>query len=545
MKKTGLLMSGLLLVSALANTSMANSDFGLLDNTGKFHQLSRYRHLDAVAVMSYAANNDGTRAAAERFAQSCQAAGEQLLCFLINATDEVDAIRSHTAPGGLPVLIDSAQIVSRTLDITHHGQVVTLNPASHDPLDPYVPEFAELTQTSAVQYRFIDALADRTISYQEEIAPLLQQRCAYCHVENGLAPWAMNRYLMVMGWSPMMRETLITRRMPPGQIDDAVGDWQNTHNLSDAELALLVEWIDRGAPREGDGDPLAAPRPEAEPWPLGEPDLIVELPEQELPATGNVDFIVERVPLNLPDNRWLRAISYQIGDKSVLHSLLVYALDKQTNSNDPDDLISDSNADYISVYVPGELSDSFADDTGFLLGAGHDLAIKLRYLTSGRPTVDRTRIGLYFHDETPARQLQTIALENPDLQIPPNVVEHTESLDSAPLAVDAWLESYSPHAHSRGKSMSVSAISPQGDEELLINVANFNYNWQLAYRPSQEKLLPAGTVLSAETIYDNSASNPFNPEPDLTVDAGYSDRSEMFSHFIRIAVPITDAAHRP
>lgn len=545
MRKTGLLMSGLLLMSAMMNDSLANSDFGLLDNTGKFHQLSRYRHLEAVALMSYTASEDGTQAAAARFADSCATAGEELLCLLINASDTPDAIRGHEAPGGLPVLIDSAQIVSRTLGISHHGQVVTLDPASHDPVDPYVPAFAELTQDSAVVYRFIEALAERSISYQDEIAPLLQQRCAYCHVENGLAPWAMNRYLMVMGWSPMMRETLITRRMPPGQIDDAVGNWQNTHNLSDAELALLVEWIDRGAPREGDGDPLAAPRPEAEPWPLGEPDLIVELPEQRLPATGNVDFIVERVPLDLGEDRWLRAISYQIGDKSVLHSLLVYALDKQTDSSDPDALISDDNADYISVYVPGEQSDSFADDTGFRLGASHDLAVKLRYLTSGRPTVDRTRIGLYFHRETPARELQTIALEKPDLQIPPNVVEHTETLSSEPLSADAWLESYSPHAHSRGKSMSVSAVTPEGNEEPLINVANFNYNWQLAYRPSREKLLPAGTVLRAETIYDNSASNPFNPEPDLTVNAGYSDRSEMFSHFIRIAVPLTDAAQRP
>ena len=76
----------------------------------------------------------------------------------------------------------------------------------------------------------------------------------------------------------------------------------------------------------------------------------------------------------------------------------------------------------------------------------------------------------------------------------------------------------------------------QGDEdELLINVANFNFNWQLDYRQANENWLPDGSRLRAETIYDNSEANPFNADPDQELSHTYSDQGEMFSHFIRIS----------
>jgi hypothetical protein len=342
---------------------------------------------------------------------------------------------------------------------------------------------------------------------------------------------------MVLGWSPMIRETVITRRMPPGQIDPNVGNWSETHNLSDAEMAMLVEWIDRGAPRDGSEDPLTQPPPEADEWPLGIPDLIVELPEEVLPATGVVDFRLKRVALNLPEDKWLRAISYSVGDKSVLHSLLVYALDSDTEPSTGEAMIAAGNADYLSVYVPGETDDVFRPDSAFLLQADRDLVVKLRYLTSGRPTVDHTRIGLYFRDTAPAMLLQSLMLDNTSIRIPPEAGNHVEVLETPAASSDYYLEAYSPHAHNRGKRMRLTAIYPDGSEELLINVANYNFNWQLAYTLPERKHLPAGTRLRAETVYDNSDANPFNPDPDLEIGSGTSTWDEMFSHLLRVTVP--------
>jgi hypothetical protein len=524
----------------------ANSDFGLLDHSGRFHQLSRYQMAEAVVVMSVSMDDSQSWANAARLAQSCQSLAPDLVCLLLNASDAPDDIRAlESTPGGLPVLIDSSQTVARSLQIETLSQIVWLTPRTARFARRPAFVLPAFDAGAPLQYRFIEALAGRQISYQQEIAPLLQRRCAYCHVEDGLAPWAMNRHLMVMGWSPMMRETVLTRRMPPGQIDNSVGHWQNTLELTDAEMALLIEWIDRGAPREGNEDPLAEVSYATADWSAGAPDLIVHVPEQQLPATGNVDFLVKRVSLDLPQGQWLSAISYEVGEKSVLHSLLVYALDKTVASTDPDDLIDPANSEFISVYVPGEAQDRFAADTAFWLAADKDLVFKLRYLTSGRETVDNTRIGLHFATSTPERRLRTLTLQKEDLQIPANTVDFSVTQQTAPLPLDAWLESYSPHAHSRGRSMSLAVTHPDGSTEALINVANFNYNWQLGYRPSRVISLPAGSVLTAETTYDNSINNPFNAAPGQNVGAGYSDSKEMFSHFIRISESLTDAARTP
>jgi hypothetical protein len=558
------LLPALLLVCLMTvpTALIADGDFGLPDHRGNFHQLSRYAGHAAVIVLPFSYNDQPSLQAAEQLgARQAQLSEQSVLVWLLNASDDAGLVRSQVdSPGNFPVLIDGSQTVARTLDVEHLGEFIVLDPVSLGVLYRGFDDISllngvltealaakatgrpsrlerstdELTGTQ-LTYRFIEQYAGREISYQQDIAPLLKQRCAYCHVENGLAPWAMNRYIMVLGWSPMMREVVITRRMPPGQIDNAVGNWVNTHELSDEEMAMLIEWIDRRGPRSGEGDPLAESVLDVAQWPHGEPDLIVDVPEQFIPATGNIDFLVKRVTLDLQEDTWLSAIAYEVGDRSVLHSLLIYAVDKNLQSTDPDDLIASPGAEFISVYVPGESVDEFAAESGYLLGKDKDLVFKLRYLTSGRETVDRTRIGLHFSKTPPQRRIRTLALEKHDFSIPANTSQHREVMLSEPLANDVLLESYSPHAHSRGRSMLVSVRYPDGQEEALINIPNFNYNWQLAYRPSELKQIPAGSVFRVETVYDNSASNPFNPSPDQITGQGYRVDSEMFSHFIRMA----------
>lgn len=547
-------------------------DIGLLDQHGNFHQISRYSNDNLVMIMPVSMNEPNSLANAHAMQTMAEEMADQGIVALFLESDasalEDPETRSQTIADWastegltLPVLIDGSQTAAATLNVTALGEVIGMDPeglsayfrgewdetavrtAIGDILAgrPVRPTFAE-PSGPALTYHYQETFAKSGISYANDIAPLLMERCAFCHIENGLAPWAMNRHLMVMGWSPMMRETLVTKRMPPGQIDGQVGNWQTSHELSDEELAMLVTWIDQRAPREGDEDPLAEPRPEAPEWEAGEPDHVVNLPAQQIPATGTVDFMVERVPLSLAQDRWLSGIAYKVGEKSVLHSVLVYAIDKANDTMDPIELISPENSDYFSVFVPGETVDDFAPDTGFLLKADQDLVVKLRYLTSGREELDETQLGLYFRDTPPERRLRTITLQDEELSIPANAANHKVVMRSETLGEDVRLESYSPHAHSRGMQMRLYLETPEtGDEdELLINVANFNFNWQLDYRQANENWLPAGSRLRAETVYDNSEANPFNADPDQTLSHTYSDQGEMFSHFIRISEAMPD-----
>ena len=99
---------------------------------------------------------------------------------------------------------------------------------------------------------------------------------------------------------------------------------------------------------------------------------------------------------------------------------------------------------------------------------------------------------------------------------------------SITIADDAELFSLTPHMHFRGKRMRFTATYPDGKTEELINIANYNYNWQLAYTLRQPKFMPAGTVITAVGAFDNSARNKSNPDPDRSVPWGLQSWDEMF-----------------
>ncbi|WP_339857817.1 hypothetical protein [Pseudohongiella acticola] len=560
----------LALTGLFAGSVTASGDFALLDHKGQFHQLSRYAEQDAAVILVVSDQDQTSRRALASLQQIRQrlqtdSSANDIVYFLLYAEANPDRrlVQSMVAvqETDVPVLLDDAQIVLATLEAQQLGDVFVLDPGSQEvvyrgglgaPDDSGDSQTDALTQALTgtlggssdveesaratgpdINYVYQQQLRERTVSYQSEIAPILQRRCAHCHVEEGLAPWAMNRHLMILGWSPMIREVVMTRRMPPGQIDGYVGDWQQTHELPAQELATLIHWIDQGAPQDGEVDPLSEAKPETEAWPLGEPDLVVDVPAQSLPATGIVDFLLESADLSLSEDKWLRAVAYDVGDKSVLHSLMIYARNEGAPVMSETDLIDPEVSDYVSIFVPGERADEFPANSAYQLQADRDLAFKIRYLTSGRETVDRTRIGLYFQDEAPDMVVETLEIANKNISIPAGAAEHRETALSEPLASDMYLSSLSPHAHGRAKSMQLTAVLPDGERELIANVANYNFNWQLTYRLQQPLLLPAGTRLEAVTVYDNSLANPYNADPDVSVQWGVSDQDEMFNHYVR------------
>src|SRR5690606_13151915 len=124
----------------------------------------------------------------------------------------------------------------------------------------------------------------------ETIAPLLTEHCVACHGPGGIAPWAMTSHRMVLGFAPMIREVLRTRRMPPWHADPHVGTWTGDRSLSAEEMATIVHWVEAGAPRGSGPDPLEAIAAPASDWPLGEPDLVLTLPAFDVPATGVVNY---------------------------------------------------------------------------------------------------------------------------------------------------------------------------------------------------------------------------------------------------------------
>jgi len=531
-------------------------DFSLLDQDGYFHQMSWYDDHAAIALLVQANSSDAATAALDDFAALQQKYEQQgIQFFMINPMGKLnrDAVAEELAQQGIsiPVLMDDTQYVSESLGISQTGEVLVYDPKS------FIVEFrgpagVELEQALAaliagddvpvaqvamsgepVNYAAKTAHSQDLPSYEKDIAPIIADNCASCHREGGIAPFAMDSHTMVQGWSPMIREVLMTKRMPPGQVGGHIGEFINDMLVEQSDQQKLLHWIDAGSPQDGEVDPLAELTWPESKWAFGEPDYIIRIPEQTIPATGVLDYINVRVPIETDQDYWVRGSQYVAGDRTVLHHTLNNLIPPDADrrrrgflgGGDPD-------AANITAYIPGAEPEWMPENTGGLLKAGSTLALQLHYTTNGRETTDASEIGLWFYPdgEVPEKRLSgaCACIFTPTwTNIPPYDPEFIQEA-SVTLSKDAYLRSFTPHMHFRGRYMRFFAEYPNGNREELINIANYNYNWQLAYTYEEPRLMPAGTKLIAVGAFDNSAQNPNNPDPARSVPWGQQSWDEMF-----------------
>ena len=556
MKKflTGL-SAALALLPAAAMAAERVGDFALLDHEGYFHHMAWYDDHKAIALLVQVNGSADTEQAVASFRDLHARYDSQGIEFmLINPLGESRAAVQQAAASyglDLPVLIDDAQLISEALGVDKAGEVFLFDPRSFQviyrgPADqPLSDALAEITAGSAVSnpvvatrgaavtYPARDRNMARTVSYEKEVAPILAENCASCHRDGGIAPFALDSHSMAQGWSPMIREVLMTKRMPPGQIDPHVGDYVNSYTVTPEDQQTLLHWIAQGSQRDGTVDPLAELQWPPTEWAFGEPDLIVELPPQTIPATGVLDYRDVVVPFEgLTEDRWVRASQYIAGDRTVLHHTLNSIL--PPGSNGRGNFLGGGDADQanITAYIPGAEPSHEPENTGGLLKAGSQLALQLHYTTNGRETVDNSRIGIWFYPEgvVPEKRMsgQCACIFTPDWSnIPPNDPDFEQS-KAITVPRDAYLHAFLPHMHFRGKRMRFEAQYPDGTREELINIANYNYNWQLRYQLREPKLVPAGTVIVATGAFDNSTQNKMNPDADRSVPWGLQSWDEMF-----------------
>ena len=159
----------------------------------------------------------------------------------------------------------------------------------------------------------------------------------------------MTEYTMIRGFAPMIREVVRTKRMPPWHADPHIGQWQGDRSLSIEEIQTLVHWIEAGAPR-GDGpDPLESVKRASSKWPMGEPDLVLDIPGFEVPATGVVNYQFPYLKNPLDHGIWIKATTILPGDRSVVHHVLAGSTESNELPGREDNLFEN----YIIGYAPG------------------------------------------------------------------------------------------------------------------------------------------------------------------------------------------------
>jgi peroxiredoxin/mono/diheme cytochrome c family protein len=551
-------------VGLSANAADQISDFSLIDHQGKFFQLSRAADNDAIVLVAHDDTRDARRAASDLEDLIEQFTDKKVAFLMIDSTGAADKVAmreiAEEADITTRILMDDTQLVAEELGITRVTDAVIIDTNTMEVVyrgalssrqadgdrasrrsATYVADALNsllsgeeiaaeqlASKADAIAFTARDSQAGK-VSYANDIVPILEQRCVTCHMEGGIAPFAMTNHQMIQGWSPMIREVVYTKRMPPGQIDnDYVDDFHNINHITIEETQKLVHWIDNGSQNNDGVDPLAAFKPELVKWGYGEPDIVIPIPAQNIPATGVQEYRNLQLPLDLPEDVWVKAVEFEPGDTTVLHHIIAFAYGP--DGMNEFELLNQGIG--LGAYAPGNEINTYPEDSGFPLKAGGGLMLQMHYTTSGKEAVDASEIGLYLWDEPPTRPVLGGSAAELEINIPPFAARH-EMVATKKFRKDSYLTMLGPHMHYRGYDANFKLVYPDGTEEEILNVPNYQFNWQKVYDFKEPLFIPEGTEMVFSGTFDNSEMNPFNPDPSQTLSWGEQTWQEMFFGFFR------------
>ncbi|HEY6225933.1 MAG TPA: hypothetical protein VI282_02315, partial [Verrucomicrobiae bacterium] len=366
------------------------------------------------------------------------------------------------------------------------------------------------------------------VNYASQVAPILATKCFGCHSAGNIGPFAMTNYARVKAMSDMIQEVVLARRMPPWQPDRHHGVFANGTTLDIAEARALLRWIEQGAQRGEGEDPLEkAVAPHVD-FPLGAPDAIVALPSvEEIPATGVLDYRHIKVKVPFTEDVWIKGVVARPDNKRVVHHIIVRVRAPGQGENDQDDA-------FLIGWAPGSPDMFFPESTGKRIRKGSTLDFEMHYTVSGKPEKDQSRIGLYIMKDAPQMAYKTRAAYNFDFEVAPNDIASAANATYV-FKRDSMLYDLSPHMHLRGSWFKFEALYPNGKHETLLSVPRYDFNWQHNYRLKEPKRMPAGTWILCTGGFNNSPTNPYNPDPAIHVHWGDQSFDEMFIGFMGIA----------
>jgi hypothetical protein len=382
-------------------------------------------------------------------------------------------------------------------------------------------------------------------TYSKDVAPIFQKSCQSCHHAGTAAPMSLITYQDVRPWAKSIKARVVAREMPPWHLDKTVGirEYKNDISLSDEAIDTISRWADAGA-LQGDPKDMPAPltfRPESD-WFIGQPDLTVTFDkEMTMYANGPDWWINKFAETGLKEDRWVKAMQIKPGNPKIVHHAVTSVIPPEGTDLTDSGFVGGE----FEEYAVGKYGDIYPENTGRLLPAGSRIAFDMHYFAIGEEAKDKTTLGIVFYPKgyVPKYKITMVSfrnLPNDDLEIPANsVVRHDGYFR---LARPARIVSFQPHMHMRGKGMTLEAINLDNSVTVLSSTDHFDFNWHIAYvyKDDVAPLLPAGTVLHAIGIHDNTAANRRNPDPMMW--AGYGERSVDDMLQLRLAVVYLDDA---
>jgi hypothetical protein len=356
---------------------------------------------------------------------------------------------------------------------------------------------AVVTAALLVNIRGIDAHKAITsrYTYNDDVFPILRDKCGSCHVDGGAAPMSLMTYAVPSGavaWAESIRENLVSEAMPPWYADPDGPSVRGGHALSPRELDVVLTWATGGTPQ---GDLRKTPTPVSlrADWALGKPDLTLEVPKSTTLGPGDMVAAADfTVPSTLTETRWIKAVDLLPTTPSIVRSATVAV----------------EHGPLLAVWEPGGERVSAPVGTAFKVPAGANLVVHIRYKKSyvdeQESKSDRSRLGLYFADAPLAKEIESSSVRGPEggtTMGSPSKFTGTFERAGRVIAVR-------PSVDKAYAAMAIDAVSPTGHHTALLRLRGIRPEWPRRYWLADPIDVPAGATIEVTGIPGDPDAGP-------------------------------------
>jgi mono/diheme cytochrome c family protein len=365
------------------------------------------------------------------------------------------------------------------------------------------------------------------ITYTKHISRIMKQHCQTCHRAGTAAPFELGTYEDVSSQGEMVAEVVSEQRMPPWYASPKHSKFTNDRSLKREERIQVAQWVATGMQQ---GDPKDLPEPYVGPtteWEIGKPDLVISTSKSiKVKAEGYIPYTYVVLPYVFLEDTWVEAFEIKPLNANVVH-----------HCNMAYGTIGGKSGGYesfITGYVPGGQAMDLAKiepGVAYKIPARSVLGLQIHLVTTGKEEEADISVGLRYAKSNVKKQSHHLVLDT-KMQIEPFhsawKVRDAKTIDQKATVLGMFC-----HMHLRGKDMTFFANQPDGTTRTLLEIPNYNFDWQHGYelKPGDVKV-PAGTEIEVVSHYDNSTFNPYNPDPTRTVPYGAQTFDEMMNGFI-------------
>jgi Copper type II ascorbate-dependent monooxygenase, C-terminal domain len=383
-------------------------------------------------------------------------------------------------------------------------------------------------------------------TWADNVAPIIYSKCVSCHRPNSIAPFSLLTYTDAFNSKLSISTAVSSRHMPPWPPDDSYVHFTDARVLTTAQISTIVNWVNAGAPSGNLANAPAPPLPVTNQ--LGVADVTLKMPNYTSTAASGDIYQCFVLPLRLGTEKYISAAEIIPGNNSIVHHVLLY---QDTTANHAAQQIDNSTPEpgYISfggigvnsavlldAWVPGNVVRKSPVQFGRKIYANSDLVMQIHYPAGSSGILDSTKVRLYYNSNPLPREVRIEpilnhfppVLTNGPINIPPNTSRTYDEQFTIPLFVKASVLSVAPHMHLVGEKIKVWANKTNGDTIRLIDIPHWDFHWQGSYYFQKPVVVDPGTTLKATATYNNTTSNPHNPNnPPQTITLGEATTNEM------------------